>query len=156
MTFIKRVILRADSDLVEHPEGFEASCLPAQQEQASGSLSGVSASVSDLMAPEKRKTLLFEPSVVSQSTIDFYVSKGYFPEGVCRPPGPEVLPVPQSGEVVVFKDFFYCWVVHSNGSSSSEAAGAIQCEASSFYPERDSSIVQIFVGCEDVWRWGVH
>ena len=37
------------------------------------------------MAPEKRKTL---------------------PEGVCRPPGPEVLPVPESGEVVVFKDFF--------------------------------------------------
>ena len=58
------------------------------------------------MAPEKRKTLLFEPSVVSQSTIDFYVSKGYFPEGVCRPPGPEVFPVPRSGEVVVFKDFF--------------------------------------------------
>jgi len=50
--------------------------------------------------------LLFEPSVVSQSTIDFYVSKGYFPEGVCRPPGPEVFPVPRSGEVVVFKDFF--------------------------------------------------
>ena len=63
-------------------------------------------SVSELMAPEKRKTLLFEPSVVSQSMINFYVSKGYFPEGVCRPPGPEVLPVPESGEVVVFKDFF--------------------------------------------------
>ena len=90
MAFIKRAVLRADSDLVEHPEGSEASRLPAQQEQASGSLSGVSASVSDLMAPGKRKTLLFEPSVVSQSTIDFYVSKGYFPEGVCRLPGPEV------------------------------------------------------------------
>ena len=38
--------------------------------------------------------------------INFYVLKGYFPEGVCRPPGPEVLPVPESGEVVVFKDFF--------------------------------------------------
>ena len=58
------------------------------------------------MALEKHKTLLFEPSVISQSTIDFYVSKGYFPEGVCRPPGPEVFPVPQTGEVVVFKDFF--------------------------------------------------
>ena len=58
------------------------------------------------MAPEKRKTLLFEPSVVSQSTIDFYVSKGYFPEGVCRPPGLEVFPASRPGEVVVFKDFF--------------------------------------------------
>ena len=106
MAFIKRAVLRADSDPVEHPEGSEASRPPAQQEQASGSLLGVSASVSDLMAPEKRKTLLFEQSVVSQSTIDFYVSKGYFPEGVCRPPGPEVFPVPRSGEVVVFKDFF--------------------------------------------------
>ena len=75
MAFIKRAVLRADSDPVEHPEGSEASRSAVQQEQASGSLSSVSASVSDLMAPEKRKTLLFEPSVVSQSTIDFYVSK---------------------------------------------------------------------------------
>jgi len=156
MAFIKRAVLRADSDPVVHPEGSEASRPPAQQEQASGSLSGVSAIVFDLMALEKRKTLLFDPSVVSQSTVDFYVSKGYFPEGVCRPPGPEVFLVPRSGEVVVFKDFFYRWVAHSDGSNSSEAAGAIQCEASPFYPERDSSIVQIFVGCEDVRRWGVY
>ena len=139
MVFIKRAVIHTDSNPVEHPEGSEASRLPAQQEQASGSLSGVSASVSDLMAHEKHKTLLFEPSVVSQSTIDFYVSKGYFPEGVCRPPGLEVFPVPRSGEVVVFKDFFYRWVAHSDGSSSSEAIGAIQCEASPFYPERNSS-----------------
>jgi len=148
-------VLRADSDPVEHPEGSEASHPPAQQEQASGSLSGVSASVSDLMAPEKRKTLLFEPAVVSQSTIDFYVSKGYFPEGVCHPPGLEVFPVPQTGEVVVFKDFFYHWVAHSDGSSSFEATGAIQREASPFHPERNSSIVQIFMGCKDVRRWSV-
>ena len=66
----------------------------------------MSADVSELMAPEKRKTLLFKPSVVSQSMIDFYVSKGYFGKGVCRPPGAEVIPVPETGEVVVFKDFF--------------------------------------------------
>ena len=102
MAFIKRVVLRADSDPVEHPKGSEASCPAVQQEQAIGSLSGVSTSVSDLMGPEKRKTLLFEPSVISQSTIDFYVSKGYFPEGMCRPPGPEVFPVPRTGEVVSF------------------------------------------------------
>ena len=106
MAFIKRAVLRADSDPVEHHEGSEASRPPVHQEQASDSFSRVSASVSDLMAPEKCKTLLFEPSVVSQSMIDFYVSKGYFPKGVCRPPGPEVFPVPQTREVVVFKDFF--------------------------------------------------
>ena len=155
MAFIKRAVLRADSDPVEHPKGSEASRPPAQQEQASGSLSGVSASVSDLMAPEKCKTLLFEPSVVSQSTIDFYVSKGYFPEGVCRPPGPKVFLVPQIGEVVVFKDFFYRWVAHSDGSCSSEATAAIQREASPFHTERDSSVVKIFVGCEEIRRWGV-
>ena len=65
----------------------------------------MSADVSELMALEKRKTLLFEPSVISQSTIDFYVSKGYFAEGVCRPPRAEVIPVPETGEVVGFKDF---------------------------------------------------
>ena len=58
------------------------------------------------MAPEKRKTLLFEQSLVSQNTIDFYVSKGYFEEGVCCPPEGEIHPVPKAGEVVVFKDLF--------------------------------------------------
>jgi len=32
MAFIKRAVLRADSDPVEHPEGSEASRPPAQQE----------------------------------------------------------------------------------------------------------------------------
>jgi hypothetical protein len=58
------------------------------------------------MAPEKRKTMHFEQSVVSHSTIDFYVSKAYFAEGVCRPSGADVIPTPEAGEVVVFKDFF--------------------------------------------------
>ena len=56
----------------------------------------VSADVLELMAPEKRKTLLFKPSVVSQSMIDFYISKGYFAEGVCRPPGAEVIHVQET------------------------------------------------------------
>ena len=106
MAFIKRVVLRADSDLA--PEGETGASRPPQQQQSSESLSTVSADVSELMAPVKRKTLLFEPSVVSQSMIDFYISKGYFAEGVCRPPGAEVIPIPETGEVVVFKDFFYC------------------------------------------------
>ena len=65
MAFIKRAVLRADADSTDRPERSESSRPPAEQEQASGSLSGVSASVSELMALEKHKTLLFEPSVVS-------------------------------------------------------------------------------------------
>ena len=84
MAFIKRVVLRADSGPA--PEGETGASQPPQQQQSSESFGGVR-DVSEPMAPEKRKTLLFEPSVVSQSTIDFYVSKGYFAEGVCRPPG---------------------------------------------------------------------
>ena len=106
MAFIKRAVLRADSGPV--PEGEAGGSQPSQQQQQSSeSLSAVSANMLELMAPEKRKTLLFEPSVVSQSMIDFYVTKGYFTEGVCRPPGAELIPVPETGEVVVFKDFFY-------------------------------------------------
>ena len=102
MAFIKRAVLRTDSGAASEGEGGSQ---PSQQQQSSESLSAVSADVSDLMAPEKRKTLLFEPSVISQSTIDFYVSKGYFAEGVCRPPGAEVIPVPETGEVVVLRIF---------------------------------------------------
>ena len=103
MAFIKRAVLRADSGPA--PEGEAGGSQPSQQQQSSENLSAVSANVSELMAPEKRKTLLFEPSVISQSAIDFYISKGYFAEGVCRPPGAEVIHVLQTGEVVVFKDF---------------------------------------------------
>ena len=69
MAFIKRAVLRADSGPT--PEGEAGGSQSSQQQQSSESLSAVSADVSELMAPEKRKTLLFEPSVVSQSTIDF-------------------------------------------------------------------------------------
>ena len=99
MTFIKRAVLRADSGPA--PEGETGTSQPPQQQQFSESVSAVSADVSELMAPGKRKTLLFEPSVVSQSTIDFYVSMAYFAEGVFRPPGAELISVPEIGEVVV-------------------------------------------------------
>ena len=85
MAFIKRAVLHADSGPA--PEGEAGGPQPSQQQQSSESLSAVSADVSELMSQEKRKTLLFESSVISQSTIDFYVLKGYFAEGVCRPPG---------------------------------------------------------------------
>ena len=54
------------------PEG--TSC-QAEQAASEGNLSEVSASVSDLMAPEKRKTLLLGPSVVLKNTLEFYVCK---------------------------------------------------------------------------------
>jgi len=76
MAFIKTAVLRADSGPA--PEGEADGPQPSQQQQSSESFLAVSADVSELMATEKRKTLLFEPSVVSQSMIDFYVTKGYF------------------------------------------------------------------------------
>ena len=69
-------------------------------------MSEVSASVSDLMPPEKRETLLLGPSVISKNTLDFYISKGYFKEGDCRPSEDETTPDPKEGEVVVFRDIF--------------------------------------------------
>ena len=71
-----------------------------------GNLSRVSAGASDLMAPEKHKTLLLGPSVVLSNTLDFYISKGYFKEGDCRPSEGETTPQPRDGEVVVFRDYF--------------------------------------------------
>ena len=71
-----------------------------------GNLSRVSAGASDLMAPEKHKTLLLGPSVVLSNTLDFYISKGYFKEGDCQPPEGETTPRPKDGEVVIFRDFF--------------------------------------------------
>ena len=63
MAFIKRAVLRADSDPAS--EGEMGASRPPQQQQSSEGLSAVSADVSELMALEKRKTLLFEPSVIS-------------------------------------------------------------------------------------------
>ena len=57
-----------------------------EQAVSRGNLSGVSTSVSYLVVPEKRKTLVLGPSIVFKNTIDFYISKGYFKEGDCRPP----------------------------------------------------------------------
>lgn len=40
------------------------------------------------------------------NTIDFYVSEGYFSEGVARPSGEKLVPKSKIGEAVVFRDFF--------------------------------------------------
>ena len=57
MAFIKRAVLRTDSGPA--PEGEAGGSQPSQQQQSSENLSAVYADVSELMAPEKRKTLLF-------------------------------------------------------------------------------------------------
>lgn len=87
------------SSPVDRPEG-------ASPQGSEEDLSDVEANVDDLIALEKRKTLEFGLSQVTQSLIDFYVRKGYFAMGICRPPGAEVTLAPKDGEVVVFKETF--------------------------------------------------
>ena len=153
MAFIKRAVLRADSGPA--PEGETDASQPPQQQQSSESLSVVSADVSELMAPEKRKTLLFEPSVVSQSTIDFYVSKGYFAEGVCRPPGAEVIPVLETGEVVVFKDFFTAGLRLRMDPLVPKLLEPFNVKLHHFTPNGIIALAKFFVGGADLRRRSV-
>ncbi|RLM74599.1 wall-associated receptor kinase 3-like [Panicum miliaceum] len=57
-----------------------------------------------------KEDLRFGSSKVSQKLIDYYVSKGFFMSGDCRPPHDEDIPNPQGGEYVVFHDFFTAWL----------------------------------------------
>ena len=106
MVNIMRVTHHTDREAESASAQAEGGSSQADQATSGGNLSEVSASVSDLMAPEKHKTLLFGPSVVSANTLEFYICKGYFKEGDCRPLGGETTPDPKEGEVVVFRDFF--------------------------------------------------
>jgi len=67
MAFIKRAVLRADSGPA--PEGEAGGSQPSQQQQSSESLSAVSADVSELMAPEKRKTSMFRRAISSRGFV---------------------------------------------------------------------------------------
>ena len=70
-------------------------------------LADVDADPSDLMKRDKpESTLRFSPSLISAALIEAYVEKGYFLEGVCRPPQGEETPNPEDDECVVFCDFF--------------------------------------------------
>ena len=100
---ITRSAYRGAETSTSRPEGEVPEAVLAD---SGGNTSEVSASVLDLVVPEKRKTLVLGPSVVSKNTIEFYVSKGYFKEGNCRPLEGEITPAPKEGEVVVFRDFF--------------------------------------------------
>ena len=97
---------RADREADPVVDQIEGVSSQPKQVASGENLSEVSASVSDLMAPEKHKTLFLRPSVVSANTIEFYISKGYFKEEECRPSGVRPLPSRRRGEAVVFRDFF--------------------------------------------------
>lgn len=80
-------------DLVQHSEDEE-------------DLTQVDADLSDLMGREKPEaTLRFGTSLVSRNLINFYVDKGYFKAGECRPSKNEDTPKPLEGETVVFRNF---------------------------------------------------
>ena len=102
MVNIMRITRSADREASTSGSCPEGDIPEAEPVVSGDNVSEVSASVSDLVALEKHKTLVLEPSVVSKSTIEFYVSKGYFKEGDCRPPEGEITPAPKEGEVVVF------------------------------------------------------
>jgi len=61
--FVENLVRDRVWDTSQHPR--------PQQQQSDDGLSVVSASISELMAPEKRKTLVFGALLVSQNTIDF-------------------------------------------------------------------------------------
>lgn len=71
-------------------------------------LSGIEADLSELMAGKEvyAPTMRFGKSLVSENTIKFYISKGYFPEGIARAPDSKIVLAPKVDEAIVFKDFF--------------------------------------------------
>jgi hypothetical protein len=91
-------------------EGGEASTTAEDLVQLSRDeedLSQVDADLFDLMGRVKPEvTLRFGICLVSQNLINFYVDKGYFEVGECRPSGNEDTPTPLEGKTVVFRDFF--------------------------------------------------
>ena len=107
-----------------------------EQAASGGNESEASASISDLVALEKCKTLVFGPSVVSKNAIEFYISKGFFKEGDCRPPEGETTPAPKEGEVVVFRDCFHSWFKAACGPCYPLSPGAFERKASPPHSKR--------------------
>jgi hypothetical protein len=53
-------------------------------------------------------SLVFGESKVTTNMIREYEAAGFFPSGIGRAPLDEQIPIPEDGEVVVFRDFFTC------------------------------------------------
>jgi hypothetical protein len=72
----------------------------------------VDASVGDLVRTRPARplpsSLVFGESKVTADLIREYETAGFFPFGTGRAPLDEQIPVPEGGEVVVFRDFFTC------------------------------------------------
>jgi hypothetical protein len=72
----------------------------------------VDAGVGDLVrtrpAGPLPSSLIFGESKVTTNMIQEYEVAGFFPSGTRRAPLDEQIPVPEDGEVVVFRDFFTC------------------------------------------------
>jgi hypothetical protein len=72
----------------------------------------VDAGVRDLVRAKPAKplpsSLVFGESKVTANMIREYEAVGFFPSGTGRAPLDEQIPVPEDGEVVVFRDFFTC------------------------------------------------
>jgi hypothetical protein len=72
----------------------------------------VDAGVGDLVRTRPAKplpsSLVFGESKVTANMIREYEATGFFPSGTGRAPLDEQIPVPEDGEVVVFRDFFTC------------------------------------------------
>ena len=135
MINIMRITRRTERETDAAAIQAEGTSSHPEQAASGGNLSGVSASVYELMAPEKRKTLLLGPSVVSKSTIDFYISKGYFKERErLQAPGGGNHSCPKEGEVVVFRVFFYCRVEVARGPYCSSLLAPFNVKLHHFTP----------------------
>lgn len=76
---------------------------------SSEDLDGVEVDIADLVKGKRfmDSTTRFGPSLVSKNTLSFYEEKEFFPIGAGRALDEgEVVPDPQPGEVVVFRDLF--------------------------------------------------
>jgi hypothetical protein len=73
---------------------------------------GVDAGIGDLVKAKAGRplppSLVFEESKVTANMIREYEAAGFFSSGTGRAPLDEQIPVPEDGEVVVFRDFFIC------------------------------------------------
>jgi hypothetical protein len=53
-------------------------------------------------------SLVFGESKITTNMIREYEAAGFFPSGTRQAPLDEQIPIPEDGEVVVFRDFFMC------------------------------------------------
>jgi hypothetical protein len=90
----------------------------AEAQEIADDLSGVEASVDDLVGPEEmvregtsevtRKTLVFGTSLMTERKARAFAKNGFFPSDDWRLLEGETTPTPHADEAVVLRDFFIC------------------------------------------------